>query len=122
MNSFTPSIRGLSYPLRVVNGNLSTSTNFDLKSQEIRSVVETRFFERVMRADYGVGDYTLEIIDPNQINSDFRSSIEANVQGLTALSVQGDWLTSGEDGIYKVYVLYEVGGVPQPPLDFSLGN
>jgi hypothetical protein len=120
--TLSPAIRGLSYPLRIVNGNLSTSTDYELKTQEIRSIVETRFFERVMRADYGVGDHTLDVIDPGQINSEFQNSIQAYVSGLTSLVVKGDWITSGEDGIYKVYIIYQLNGVPQPPLEFSLSN
>lgn len=120
--TLSPLVRGLSYPLRVLNGNLATSTDYDLKTQEIRSVVETRFFERVMRADYGVGDHTLDIIDPGQINSEFQNSIQTHVSGLSSLVVKGDWITSGEDGIYKVYIIYQINGIPQPPLEFSLGN
>lgn len=118
----TPSIRGLTYPLTIVNGNLGTSTDMALKTQEIRSVVETRFFERVMRADYGVSDHTLDVMDPGLINSEMQTSISENVSGLTSLTVSGDWQTSGEDGIYRVFIIYAVNGVPQPPLRFSLSG
>ena len=117
-----PSIRGISYPLRAENGNLATSTDYSLVTQQIRSVIETRYFERVMRAEYGIGDYVLEILDPGQINSAIQFSILQNVQGLTALSVTGDWKTGGDDGLYKVFIEYEVNGVPQPPLSFTLAN
>ena len=118
----SPSIRGITYPLTVDNGNLSTSTDFALVTQQIRSVVETRYYERVMLADYGIGDYVLEILDPGQINSAIQYSIAQNVAGLTQLSVTGDWKTGGEDGIYVVYIQYAVNGVPQPPLNFTLAN
>ena len=115
-------VRGLTYPLTVSNGNLSTSTDFSLVTQQIRSVLETRYYERVMRADYGIGDYVLEVLDPGQINSAIQYSILQNVEGLNELSVLGEWITEGEDGIYKVFINYTVGGVPQPPLTFSLAN
>jgi hypothetical protein len=118
----SPNVRGLTYPLTVVNGNLSTSTDFSLVTQQIRSVLETRYYERVMRADYGIGDYVLEVMDPGQINSAIQYSILQNVEGLNELSVLGDWITEGDDGIYKVVINYTVGGVPQPPLTFSLAN
>lgn len=118
----TPSIRGIKYPLTIVNGNLATSVDNDLKTQQIRSVVETRFFERVMRADYGVSDHTLDIIDPGLINSEFQTAILEYVDGLSGLIVKGDWQTSGEDGLYRVFIVYSVNGVPQPPLRFSLSN
>jgi hypothetical protein len=75
-----------------------------------------------MRAEYGIGDYVLEILDPGQINSAIQFSILQNVQGLTALSVMGDWRTQGDDGLYRVFIEYEVNGVPQAPLNFTLAN
>lgn len=118
----SPSIRGITYPLTVVNGNLATSTDYALITQQIRSVVETRYFERVMRAEYGIGDYVLEILDPAQINSSIQYSILQNVDGLSSLSVTGDWLTEGEDGLYRVFIQYAINGVPQPALNFTLAN
>jgi len=118
----SPSVRGLTYPLTVSSGNLATSTDYTLVSQHIRSVLETRYFERVMRADYGIGDYVLEIIDPGQINSAIQYSILQNVEGLSDLSVLGDWITNGEDGLYRVFIQYAVNGVPQPPINYTLAN
>lgn len=114
------SIRGISYPLTIVNGNLGVSTDYDLITQQIRSVIETRFFERVMMANYGVSDHTLDILDPGLINSEMQTSVSNFVEGLTSLSIEGDWITSGEDGLYRVFISYAVNGVPQPPIDFSL--
>lgn len=118
----SPSIRGITYPLTIVNGNLATSTDYALVTQQIRSVVETRYYERVMRAEYGIGNYVLEILDPGQINSAIQYSILQNVPGLTDLSVTGDWETNGDDGLYRVFIVYSVNGVPQPPLRFTLAN
>jgi hypothetical protein len=118
----SPSIRGLTYPLTVLNGNLATSTDYELVTQQIRSVIETRYYERVMRAEYGIGDYVLEILDPSVICSAIQYSILQNVEGLTDLSVLGDWKTGGEDGLFILNITYEVNGVPQPPLSFTLAN
>lgn len=118
----SPEIRGLTYPLTVSNGNLSTSVDYALITQQIRSIIETRYYERVMRADYGIGDYVLEILDPAQINSAIQYSVTQNVTGLTDFSVQGDWKTQGEDGIYRIFIQYSINGVPQPPLNFTLAN
>lgn len=118
----SPSIRGLTYPLSVVNGNLSVSADYNLVSQQIRSILETRYFERIMRADYGIDDFVLEILDPAQVNSSIQYSISSNVEGLTNLSVTGDWITNGEDGLYRVFIEYAVNGIPQPSLEFSLAN
>jgi hypothetical protein len=118
----SPSIRGITYPLTVDNGSLATSTDYALTTQQVRSVVETRYFERVMRAEYGIGDFVLEILDPGQINSAIQFSILQNVDGITDLSVSGDWQTAGDDGLYRVFIQYSVNGVPQPPLRFALAN
>ena len=118
----SPTVRGLTYPLTALNGNLATSTDYALVTQQIRSVLETRYYERVMRANYGIGDYVLEILDPGQINSAIQYSIIQNVDGLSELSVLGDWVTGGEDGVYKVVINYAINGVVQAPLNFTLAN
>jgi len=118
----SPQIRGITYPLAIVNGNLATSTDYDLITQQIRSVIETRYYERVMRAEYGIGDYVLEVLDPGQINSAIQYSILQNVAGLTDISVTGNWKVDGDNGLYYVFIVYEVDGVPQPPLNFTLAN
>jgi hypothetical protein len=118
----SPQTRGITYPLTVLNGNLATSTDYDLVTQQIRSVIETRYYERVMRAEYGIGEYVLEILDPGQINSAIQYSILQNVDGLTNLSVTGNWGVDGDNGLYYVFILYEVNGIPQPPVNFTLAN
>ena len=118
----SPNIRGLAYPLRVSNGNLAVATDYAIVTQQIRSVLETRFYERVIRAEYGLGDYVLEVLNPGQINSAIQQSILQNVQGLSDLKVSGDWKTAGEDGLYTLFMQYAVNNVPQPPLSFSLAN
>ena len=118
----SPSIRGLTYPLTVLNGNLSTSTDYSLVSQQIRSVLETRYYERVMRAEYGIGDFVLGILDPGQINSSIQYSILQNVSGITDINVSGNWISQGDDGLYSVYIQYALNGVPQAPLKFTLAN
>jgi len=116
-----PSIRGIQYPLTVRDGNLATSTDYDLVAQQIRSVIETRFYERVMRASYGTDDFIFSILDPGQINSSIQQSIQQNVSGLTSLNVIGDW-GQGDDGLYRVMIEYAVDGVPQPPIQYTLSN
>jgi len=117
-----PSIRGISYPLAVDNGNLATSTDYALVSQHIRSVIETRYYERVMRANYGIGDYILDTLEPGLINSAIETSINENVAEVSGVDVLGDWITNGDNGLYRISITYSVNGVPQPPLNFTLAN
>ena len=118
----SPSIRGLMYPLTVEKGNLAVQTDYGIVTQQIRSIVETRYYERVMRADYGIDDYVLNILDPSLINSSIQQAILDNVNGLSALNVMGDWISEGDGGLYRVFIEYSVNGVPQPPLNFALAN
>ena len=119
VNPLQPKIRGLTYPLALSNGGLSLSSDFDLISQHVLSVVETRWYERVMRANYGTDDYIFQVLKPALINSQFQLAIEQNVPEVEAVSVVGDW-TSSDSGLYRIIITYYVNGVPQPPLSFTL--
>lgn len=112
-------IRGLTYPLRVTNGGLGLSTDAQLVEERIVSVLETRPFERIMRADYGLPDDTFETIQPAAIDAKISNAIVEQVGNIQDLSVRGSW-TQGEDGVYSVTITYSVAGTLQPPLTLSL--
>ena len=112
-------IRGLSYPLKISNGSLNLSTDAQLVEERIISVLETRPFERIMRADYGLPDDTFETMQPAAIDAKISNAIVEQVGGIQDLSVSGNW-TSGEDGVYSVTISYSVAGDLQPPLNLSL--
>ena len=113
------SIRGLSYPLQVQDGKLLLAEDYAILEQQIVSVLETRPFERIMRADYGLMENTFETINPAAIDSMISEAISTQVGGLDDLSVKGNW-DRGENGVYVVTVSYSTNGVPQPPLTLSL--
>lgn len=119
VNPLQPKIRGLTYPLTISKGGLGTSVDFDLISQHVLSVVETRWYERVMRADYGTDDFIFEVLKPALINSQFQYAIEKNVTEVEAVTVNGDW-TQSDSGLYRMIITYYVNGVLQPPLSFTL--
>lgn len=112
-------IRGLTYPLQISNGGLSLSTDAQLIEERIISVLETRPFERIMRADYGLPDNVFETLQPAAIDAQISNSIVEQVGGIQDLSVSGTW-TNGEQGVYSVTILYSVAGSLQPPLTLSL--
>jgi hypothetical protein len=119
VNPLQPRIQGLTYPLTLSNGSLAVSADLDLVSQHVLSVVETRWYERVMRASYGTDDFIFQVIKPSVINSQFQQAIEQDVPELSAVTVTGDW--SGSDsGLYRVIITYYINGVPQPQLSFTL--
>jgi phage baseplate assembly protein W len=119
VNPLQPKIQGLTYPLTLSNGGLAVSADLDLVRQHVLSVVETRWYERVMRANYGTDDFIFEVLKPALINSQFQLAIEQNVPELSSVTVTGDW-TSSDSGLYRVIITYYINGVPQPPLSFTL--
>jgi hypothetical protein len=112
-------IRGLSYPLQVSNGRLLLSEDSALVEEHIISVLETRPFERVMRADYGLKDYTFETLKPTEINAKISLAVSEEVPEAENLEVTGNF-ESGDQGLYVVRITYSLAGVPQPPLNLSL--
>ena len=119
VNPLQPKIRGLTYPLAISNGGLATSVDFDLVSQHVLSVVETRWYERAMRASYGTDDFIFQVLNPALINSQFQLAIEQNVPEVESVTVNGDW-SQGDNGLYRILITYYVNGVLQPPLSFTL--
>jgi hypothetical protein len=119
VNPLQPKIRGLTYPLTVRNGGLATSVDFDLIQQHVLSVIETRWYERVMRANYGTEDFIFEVLNPQLINTQLQRAIQINVPEVDSVDVRGDW-SQGDDGLYRVIISYFVEGAPQPPLSFTL--
>jgi hypothetical protein len=113
------SIRGLAYPLQVQNGSLALVEDAASVEQQIISVLETRPFERIMRADYGLMDDTFETVSPAAIDSKISDAITQQVGGIEDLSVRGNW-TNGDSGLYSVVIVYTIQGTPQPPLSLSL--
>jgi hypothetical protein len=119
VNPLQPQIQGISYPLKISNGGLATSVDFDLVSEHVLSVVETRWYERVMRASYGTDDYIFQILKPSLINSQLQIAVAQNVPEVDSVEVNGSWL-QGDNGLYQVVISYYVNGAPQPPLSFTL--
>jgi hypothetical protein len=75
-----------------------------------------------MIANYGIGDYILDVLDPGLINSAIETAINENVAEVSGVDVVGDWVTNGDNGLYRISISYSVNGVPQPPLNFTLAN
>ena len=113
------SIRGLAYPLRIENGNLAVSADLVSVEDQIISVLETRPFERVMRANYGFDPGIFDTMEPNAINARIYNAVKSQVKDVTALEVRGDF-SKGDGGLYNVTIKYAVSGIPQPPLQISL--
>ncbi|MDF0554910.1 hypothetical protein [Kamptonema sp. UHCC 0994] len=57
-SKFKPLVRGIKYPLQFIDGNLATAEDEDIIVQQIISVIDTKFGERVLRPSYAT-DYLL---------------------------------------------------------------
>jgi len=111
--------RGLAYPLRTHNGRLVLSEDLELVEDQIVSVLETRPFERVMRADYGFDPEIFSTLEPTAINARISAAVESQVPAVQNLEVSGG-VSKLDGGIYEVMLKYSVNGVPRPPLSLSL--
>ena len=112
-------IRGLMYPLNVRNGRLSLSEDLERIQENIIEVLETRPFERVMRADYGFDSEIFSTLEPNAINARIWMAVTDQVPEVTDLQVDGT-VADSENGLYAVKLRFSVNGVPAPPLSLTL--
>ena len=114
-----PFIRGLAYPLVVVDGQLKLTTDLNVVEQNIIEILETRPTERVMRATYGFDPKIFNTLEPNAINARIHRAVIEEVKAVSHLEVTGR-VDTLDTGTYNVTLKYSVQGVPAPPLNLSL--
>ena len=115
----TIQLRGLQYPLQIDNkGRLPLAEDLAIVEQNIISVLETRPFERVMRATYGFDPGIFDTLEPTAINAHVAAAIEEQVPEVTNLEVDGR--VDASESTYQLTLRYGVNGVPAPPLDLTL--
>ena len=112
-----PTKRGLAYPLAIIDGGVATTTDIDLKRQEIISVLETRPYERVMQPLYGTPDYIFTAppsagVVANQV----QIALEDQVQNV-AFAVTAE---ASESGDYQLSVNWQINGQEQVPIQYVL--
>ncbi len=113
-------VRGFAYPLQLdSNGQLLLAQDISVVEQNIISVLDTRRFERVMRADYGFNPGIFDTLEPTAINARLWLAVTTYVDAVTDLTVDGG-LASGDNGVYNVLLKYTVNGTTAPPLNLSL--
>ena len=112
-------IRGLAYPLEVVNGQLKIAEDISVVEQNIIEVLETRPTERAMRVTYGFDPKIFSTLEPNAINARIHKAVIDEVKSISYLEVNGR-VDTAETGTYQVSLNYSVRGVPAPTLNLSL--
>ena len=113
-------VRGLAYPLQLdSNGRPLLAEDLSVVEQNIISVLETRPFERVMRADYGFDPGIFDTLEPTAINARIWRAVTTYCPAVTDLSVDGG-ISIADNGVYNVVLKYTVDGNTAPPLNLSL--
>jgi len=113
-------VRGFAYPLQLNDkGQVILAQDISAVEQNIISVLETRPFERVMRADYGFDPATLDTLEPTAINASIWLAVTTYCPAVTDLTVDGG-ISNGDNGIYNAQLKYTVNGTQAPPLNLSL--
>jgi hypothetical protein len=113
-------VRGLQYPLQLgSDGKLLLAEDVSVVEQNIISVLETRPFERVMRADYGFDPRIFDVMEPTAINARIWLAVTTYVPAVSDLNVEGG-IASSDNGVYNARLTYTVNGVTAPPLNLSL--
>ena len=113
-------VRGFAYPLQLNSkGQPVLAEDLSVVEQNIVSVLETRPFERVMRADYGFEPGIFDTMEPTAINARIWLAVTTYVQSVTDLTVDGG-VSNADNGVYNVSLKYQVNGTEAPPLNLSL--
>ena len=113
-------VRGFAYPLQLdANGHVILTEDVSVVEQNIISVLETRPFERVMRADYGFDPGIFDTMEPTAINARIWLAVTTYCPAVTDLTVEGG-ISKADNGTYEVLLKYKVNGQTAPPLNLSL--
>ena len=113
-------VRGFRYPLKLSpNGKLELAEDVSVVEQNIISVLDTRPFERVMRADYGFDPRIFDTMEPTAINARIWRAVTTYCPAVNDLTVEGG-VDLADNGTYQVRLTYSVNGKAAPPLNLSL--
>lgn len=111
-------IRGLSYPLRLINGGLAVSTDLNLIKESIFSVLETIPSERVMQYPYGTPHLVFDTVPTFGVVLEIiRQALETQIPEVTRFEILGD---IDEEGVGRVTINWEVDSLPQVPIQYQL--
>ena len=113
-------VRSFAYPLQLNDkGQPMLAEDVSVVEQNIISVLETRPFERVMRADYGFDPGIFDTMEPTAINARIWLAVTTYCPAVTDLTVDGG-ISNGDNGVYNAQLKYTVNGTQAPPLNLSL--
>lgn len=111
-------IRGLSYPLQIVNGGLKTSTDLDLIRESIYSVIDTIPSERVLQYVYGTPNLIFDAVPSFSVTLEIiRQALQTQIPDVSSFEVTGD---IDEEGIGTVQINWTIDDLPQVPIQYQL--
>lgn len=96
--------QSLAYPLRLAaNGGLELATEHEVTQDRIRSILETRPGEMIMRSNYGLSDQAFTAIpSPDVISERIRQAIEIQMRGQVSVFVSSQ--LTAEDGLLELQI------------------
>jgi phage baseplate assembly protein W len=107
-------MRSISYPLRIVNGDLAVDYSpTQIIQSEILAILETRLGDRPYRQSYGSREYVLKKLDLSELLSSLSVSLETNLAllGFSAITVEIDSeLEELQLGTVHLVVKYNLNG------------
>ncbi|HEY9835444.1 MAG TPA: GPW/gp25 family protein [Vampirovibrionales bacterium] len=113
-----PAKRGFAYPLKAEDGGLKLSEDLDLIRESIFEVLETRWFERVMRPSYGIPEYVFTAVqNVDVVAEQIRQALETQVRDVDSFRVTGE-IT--DDGVMRLDIDYTISKVSQPSIRYLL--
>lgn len=110
----TITLRGLSYPLRLNgSGGLSISSDVDRLREQIMEILTTRFFERVMRNEFGTDYFIFESPAKGAIEASLNQALQSQLDSEIefAITVEPD-----ESGSFFILIQWWSEGVPEQSL------
>jgi phage baseplate assembly protein W len=110
---------GISFPFRIEDGELPAASDAEESvADSIKSILNTRVGERVMRPDFGskVWDIVFENIDAlslARVKDEVRRALTLNEPRIRVLSVSASPAESGRGGSITVDITYRLAGQVQ---------
>jgi len=109
--------RGLAYPLQIEAGGLKLSEDEQLYRESIRSILETRLWERVMLPLYGTPDYVFDAAQgAGVVAQQIQIALETQIPG-PSFSVTGEL---SDEGDVSLNIDWAIDEVPRPTIQYLL--
>lgn len=113
----TVTLQGLSYPLRLNGkGGLSISTDIDRIREQILEILDTKYFERVLRSDFGTEYLILSTPSKGTVEASLAQSLERQLDPQIKFRIN---LEPDESGTWYTLIQWWTEEIPEQSLSVS---